>query len=402
VKSAIGTRRLAEAEINTNNRVLWNGALAEGLHPKLYDLNTWAPGRSPSPVTDKRSSESELLMGALTDSSNPLSILPDADVRQVLFDESNGEPKATGVEVHIRVPIASDAVIPDPNGLRIPAGAAVTIHAKTIILSAGALGSPAILLRSDLKNDQIGRGVVLHPSMPILGRFSRPIDGLDGTQASVYIDDHLADRGWALESMSAPPVYAALMSPGSPEHTLEMVESFQHLAGFGVMLIDTPSPENRLTLDENGEPIITYHLSDQDKLRFREGIAEAIRVMFRGGASEVYLPTIEHVLPGHNPAQIEAVRLTDIHEASSAAHHLQYIPNETILTSAHMQATDKMGSSPQNSVVARDFHVWGTRNLYVVDGSIFPTSIGANPMQSIYTFAKIFTERMNGAQEAGD
>jgi choline dehydrogenase-like flavoprotein len=53
-----------------------------------------------------------------------------------------------------------------------------------------------------------------------------------------------------------------------------------------------------------------------------------------------------------------------------------------------------MGASASNSVVSTDFHVWGTKNLYVVDGSVFPTSIGANPMQSIYTFAKIFADRL--------
>jgi len=400
VKAAIGTRQLSESEINTNNRVLWNGALAEGLHPRLYDLNTWPPGESPSPVTDKRSSESALLMGALMDPANPLSMLPDAEVRRVLFEQTAGEPQAVGVEVRIRAPYASDAVLADPNGLRIPSGTTVTIHAQTVILSAGALGSPTILLRSGLQNDPIGRGVILHPSMPILGRFSRDIDALNGTQASVYVADHLTDEGWALESMSAPPVYAALMSPGSPQHSLDMVRAFRHLAGFGVMLIDTPSPENRLTLDENGEPVIDYRLSDEDKERFREGIAEAIRVMFRGGASEVYLPTIEDVLGRPRSGEIRAVTLTDPDQADVAARNLQFTPNETILTSAHMQATDKMGSSPKDSVVGQDFHVWGTRNLYVVDGSIFPTSIGANPMQSIYTFARIFAEGRIGVQEA--
>jgi choline dehydrogenase-like flavoprotein len=68
-----------------------------------------------------------------------------------------------------------------------------------------------------------------------------------------------------------------------------------------------------------------------------------------------------------------------------------------MVTSAHMQATDKMGASPSDSVVGSDFHVWGTSGLYVVDGSVFPTSIGANPMQSIYTFAKIFADRMTAA-----
>jgi choline dehydrogenase-like flavoprotein len=87
--------------------------------------------------------------------------------------------------------------------------------------------------------------------------------------------------------------------------------------------------------------------------------------------------------------------LTNIRQAESAAERLQFIPNETILTSAHMQATDKMGVNPRDSVVGRDFHVWSTCNLYVVDGSVFPTSIGANPMQSIYTFAKIFADKMS-------
>ena len=59
-----------------------------------------------------------------------------------------------------------------------------------------------------------------------------------------------------------------------------------------------------------------------------------------------------------------------------------------------MQSTNKMGSSEASSVVSRDFRVWGTKNLYIVDGSVFPTSIGANPMQSIYTFAKIFADRI--------
>jgi choline dehydrogenase-like flavoprotein len=229
--------------------------------------------------------------------------------------------------------------------------------------------------------------------MPVLGKFDHVIDALKGTQASVYVDDHLVDRGYALESMSAPPEYAAVMSPGSAAHMFQMVRSFRELAGFGVMLIDTPAPQNRLLLDENGEPRIDYALSDADKARFRLGVAEAIRIMFKAGAKEVYLPTTEDVLSHPHEAQFEATVLTDIAEADLAAKNLGFFPNQTILTSAHMQATDKMGSDPANSVVGRDFHVWGTQSLYIVDGSIFPTSIGANPMQSIYTFAKIFADR---------
>jgi choline dehydrogenase-like flavoprotein len=385
IKSAVGTRVLSESEINVNNRVLWEGAKLAGLHPSLYDLNTYPPGGSPYPVTDKRSSESQLVLGALQDTVNPLGMIADADVRRVLFDVNR---RAIGAELRMRAPITHPGVIPDINGFHLPEGATATIHARNVILSAGALGSATILLRSGVRNDEIGRGVVLHASMPIMGLFDRIVDALTGTEASVYVSDRLISDGYALESMSDQPLYAALMSPGPPMHTFEMVRSYRHLAGFGVMLIDTPSPDNRITLDKDGEPIIDYVLSAPDKVRFRRGVAEAVRIMFLAGAKQVFLPTTEDVLgDGVSP-----VVLTNSNQADAVEKNLRFIPNQTIVTSAHMQATNKMGSSEANSVVSRDFRVWGTANLYVVDGSVFPTSIGANPMQSIYTFAKIFAD----------
>jgi choline dehydrogenase-like flavoprotein len=396
VKHMIGTRTLSEKEINLNNHALWDGAKLSGLHPKLYNLNTYAPGESPSPVTDKRSAERQLLIAALEDRDNPLGMVPDADVRRVLFEGEDDNRRAVGVEVRMRATFSEVGVIADPNNLKLAAGETFTVHANTVILCAGALGSPTILLRSGLKNDQVGRGVILHPSMPIMGRFDHHIDVLTGTEASVYVDDHLTDRGYAFESMADQPLYAAIMSPGSALHSYEMIKNFRNLVGFGVMLIDTPQSTNRVLLDEDGAPEIDYTLSDADKHRFAEGIAEAIRIMFRAGAKEVYLPTTEAVFGNEGIAtELRPQTLTSSDQAALVEKNLQFIPNRTLITSAHMQATNKMGSTPQDSVVAQDFHVWGTRDLYVVDGSIFPTSVGVNPMQSIYTIAKIFADHWN-------
>lgn len=395
VKAAIGTRVVAESEINPNNRVLWSGAKLAGLHPKLYDLNTYPPGRSPYPVTDKRSGESELILEALLDAQNPLSLLPDADVRRVLFEDQGGARKAVGVEIRMRAAIQQTGTIPDLNNLHPAPGQLVTLHARHVILSAGALGSPTILLRSGIANDEIGRGIVLHVSMPVMGLFEQTIDALSGTQASVFVDDKLIGDGYAFESMSAVPLYAALMSPGPPMHTFEMVRNYRHLAGFGVMLIDTPSRENRITLDSQGEPLINYALLEADKIRFRRGVAQAVRMMFFAGAKEIYLPTTEDLLRTSNQAgDFSPVVLTRIDQADLIENNLRFIPNRTIVTSAHMQATNKMGLDPKQSVVSTRFRVWGTEELYVMDGSVFPTSIGANPMQSIYTFAKIFADEL--------
>jgi choline dehydrogenase-like flavoprotein len=58
-----------------------------------------------------------------------------------------------------------------------------------------------------------------------------------------------------------------------------------------------------------------------------------------------------------------------------------------------MMGANKIGSSPSNSVVGPNQQVWGVESLYIIDASIFPTSVGANPMQTIYTTAKIFVDR---------
>jgi len=207
----------------------------------------------------------------------------------------------------------------------------------------GALGSPAILLRSKVPNDQIGRGAVLHASMPVLGKFDHTVDALVGTQASVFVDDFLISRGYALESMSAEPLYAGIMAMGPAKYSLDMIMSYRNLGGFGLMLIDTPSPNNRVRLNADGEPEVEYTLSDADKARFRQGVAEAVRIMFRAGAKQVFLPTNEDILGENSSGRLQPLALTDIRQADAVEKNLEFIPNRSIVTSAHLQATNKTG-----------------------------------------------------------
>ena len=96
---------------------------------------------------------------------------------------------------------------------------------------------------------------------------------------------------------------------------------------------------------------------------------------------------------------MRGVYLSDIAQADLVEQHLDFVPNRTVLTAAHIQAADKIGPSPDIAVVSTRQRVWNVitgeevSNLYVMDSSIFPTSVGANPMQTIYTFAKIFAAR---------
>ena len=61
---------------------------------------------------------------------------------------------------------------------------------------------------------------------------------------------------------------------------------------------------------------------------------------------------------------------------------------------AHLIGGCRMGTSPENSVVARDHRVWAVPNLLVADGSVCPTQGSANPALTIMALASRLAERL--------
>ncbi|UWZ83656.1 GMC oxidoreductase [Occallatibacter riparius] len=416
VRNAIATREVTQCELNRDNRVLWDGAVGLGVNPSLYHLNRFQSDLSPSPVTCKRDAARQLIVGAMGVPENPLAVIPDVSVQDVLFapDGPDGSVRASGVSLVANVPWTTYGnTIVDPCQLGLPQGFTVTINARNVILSAGTIGSARILLNSAkntpaVDNPRIGRGLIMHPSFPLIGRFNETINLLDGLDSATFLDAFGVAPGFIFETMSGLPAYGALLIPGSGEQVYNRITQFNQSAGFGVMLVDTPSDDNRVRLDSDGSVVLDYALSEGDKQRFRTGVALAIRMMFLAGAYEVIIPSNENFLGADNFDPMTGVYLTSIEQADMVETNLQFIPNRTLLTSAHLQASNKSGSSAATSVVSARQRVWNVQtqqeipNLYVMDSSIFPTSVGANPMQAIYTFAKIFSERLiQGLDEPG-
>jgi hypothetical protein len=409
IRDDIGTRELSESELNRDNLVLWNGAKAFGVDPLLYHLNRFPEGRSPSPVDDKRDASRQLLLPAIQDPTNPLSLVPDADAVDLLFDGSD-PPRATGVRFVAQAPWTDQKnTIVDPCKLGIPPGTTVTIRADNVVVAAGTIGSARLLLRAAGANptvldngpgSQIGKGLVMHPSLPIIGVFEEEIDLLQGLDSATHVDAFGPTPGFIYETMSGLPAYGALLVPGRGEDVYRIISQFQNSAGFGLMRIDSSAPTNCVRLNADGVNVdLDYVLTDEDKQQMQLGTAIAIRMMFLAGAKTVVIPSNENVLdlPDYRPTH--PLFLTDPAQADLVEQHLEFVPNRTLLTSAHLQGTNKMGADPASAVVSTKQRVWSASgqeipNLYVMDSSIFPTSVGANPMQSIYTFARIFSERL--------
>lgn len=342
VVDQLGTRPVDPSEINANNRVLWDGARALGLEPELYHLNTWR--HSPYPATDKRSPVECLLLPAVKDGAG---LLTDTEVTRI-----------DGTELQLSTRTPWPGAWKDPSGLDLHGH--YRLKARRVLLCAGALGTAALLQKSGIP---CGSGVVLHPSIPVVGVYDHPIRNWEGTPASVFV----ARPDFILEAMSGGPEYVANLIMTFPSRTHELMRDYPNMAGFGVMLVDQARPENQVRADGT----LDYDLSPTDRNRLADGVDLAIRIHFAAGAKRVLLPTREI------PCVIERGE-------KWGRVHLE--PGTTLVSSSHIQGSCKIGQ-----VVNQHGQVLGHPDLYVLDSSLFPESVGVNPMQTIYTVAYLLS-----------
>jgi len=256
------------------------------------------------------------------------------------------------------------------------------VDAKLVLVCAGAIESPALLLRSAHPDpaDRIGRGLVLHPSFPMVGRAPFEVAGHKGIEGTMYADHFAASDGFYFECLFWHPLYGAAVLPGFVAAHFEMMLAFRRLFGFGAMLVDESADDNRVVL-EGTRAQIRYRLTESDAARMRKAAKIGVEILFAAGAEEAWLASEEALGP---------LPSAHFHDASQAVHTqaLRFLPHRTTLTSAHPQSTLKMGADPARSVLNARGETHAVPNVVVCDSSAFPTSCGANPMIAIMTMAR--------------
>jgi choline dehydrogenase-like flavoprotein len=72
-----------------------------------------------------------------------------------------------------------------------------------------------------------------------------------------------------------------------------------------------------------------------------------------------------------------------------------YEIGKVMVSTAHQMGGCAMGDDPARSVVrSEDLRHHRIENLHVIDGSVFPTSLGVNPQESIYGLARLMATRL--------
>jgi choline dehydrogenase-like flavoprotein len=259
-----------------------------------------------------------------------------------------------------------------------------TVRARRATIAAGgAFGTPELLQRSGLGGRQVGRNLHIHPACWVGARYGEEVRGWDGVMQSYYVDEWEA-TGILLEATFTPLAFGGAWLLGAGESHQRAMLDFGHVGSIGVHLCDESS--GRVGLGAEGSLRASYRLlkSDADKLAF--GIARAAEVHFAAGASEVY----------PNIARVGVLRPGDLAAFEATA----FKPSELRLEAFHPMGTTRIAADPRQGACAIDGSVNGTRDLYVADASLFPTSVGVNPMMTIIAFAKQIARGVAGGGSA--
>ena len=337
-------------------QVAFYGASIAAGYPDCPDHNhPDSEGIGPTPLNNPNGIRISTALGYLDQGRHRLNltIRPNCLVNRIVFEGT----RATGVEVE-------------------SGGEKFVVEGEEIILSAGAIGSPHILMLSGVgpaahlsslgipvvaDRPGVGQNLRDHPTVYVTWRTKErfPLDGLaPRTQLMLRYTALESDlRNDMRISMQA---YATgRVNQGGDRMVplgIRMINSIYLAVGAGELRLASADP--------TVQPILEYHFLEEDFDRKR--LRESVRIAVNLGEHEDFKDIIE-----------ERVEPTDADLVSDEA--LDRWMMREVSTSQHISCTCKMGSASDPMAVVDQYgRVHGLTGLRVVDASIMPDCVRAN------------------------
>jgi choline dehydrogenase-like flavoprotein len=269
-------------------------------------------------------------------------------------------------------------------------------EADLFILACGAVETARLLLLSKsgrfpngLGNgsDLVGRNVTFHEYSAAVGTYEDPVYAWAGggyVSAATfqhYEHDesrHFVSGGQISATGVGIPLPINWHMPGAPNWGAEAKKIdrnyFNHSLAVSMLLHDVPRHDNRVDLDDR--TVDAWGLP-------------AARVTLKPHKNDL------------DEGRYLIDRCADILEASGARSVTKVYADRISGNCSHQHGTARMGNDPDTSVLDRWCRAHEVSNVYVVDGSPFPTGTGANPTLTIMANAwrvaeKIIAERGRG------
>ena len=253
------------------------------------------------------------------------------------------------------------------------------IDAKAVVVCAGAVNSPALLLRSGFGRilPRLGRGFTCHPALIMVAKHSQPITNTVGHPKSFYLDQFAESDHFLLETCMYFPFITAKAMVGFGEEHSRFMRAFPRLQMILVLACDEVDDHNRVTVDGDGRPVVHYRFTPEAIHGLVQGAITAAKISFAAGAVRAHVPV------AHSPT----VERADRERLDQIAENAEFKPGKLSISAAHLQGGCAMGSGPEDSVTDSYGRVHGVPWLYVADSSLFPNSLEINPYLTIMALA---------------
>ena len=261
------------------------------------------------------------------------------------------------------------------------------IAVDKVVLAAGSLNTPKILLNSGYRNKHLGQHLKLHPVSGVAGKFSEEQKPWAGTMQGIYSDDNLFMKdnyGYLLEGLPMHPSLFFPFFPNNNDNFEDFIKSYNYWSGSIVLTSDKSSGS---IINKNPQHLWDYNLNDFDHSNLLHGLENLVRANYLAGAEEIMVaasPTM-HWKKSSN---------VNIEDFINKIRAIKNEPFRILLGSAHQMGTARINPNPEQGVVGLDGKVHGLENVYIVDASTFPRCSGVNPMISIQSMSHFLMSKI--------
>lgn len=296
-----------------------------------------------------------------------------------------------------------ECVALDAPGVR-PTGKRVRLRAPEVVLAAGAIQSPALLLRSKVADphERIGKRTFLQLHNYSLSYMRQDIQPFFGAPQSIYCYEHTfregvtGRAGFNMEVVGAQPVVSMMFWKGMGSSLADYAKHLPRLHILVSQIRDGFSEDSQggvVKLRSDGGGVLDYPLTAFIEDGIRRSYLAMAECQFAAGAESVH------------PASSDARAYRSWSDARAGITSLKLRSPNVYVNSTHPLGGCAMGSDPRSSVVRADGRHHHLENLTVLDGSVFPTSLGVNPQETIYALsarnATSLAERITGTAASG-
>lgn len=236
----------------------------------------------------------------------------------------------------------------------------VRVRARTVVLAAGAVHTPSLMLISRVPDPHrtIGDQLRLQPTSVLVGRFAQDLPaGRD-----VVTGFQQAEEGRHVLSMS--PLPLGTVCSGLPAWDGELSRLLDRPRAAACVAVTVRDQRTGWVVPlADGRPVIRYELAPPDRRALAAGLADAARALFAAGAREV---VTSHGVPTVLRGEGDLGLLERRH----------YRACDLALYSTSPLGTCAMGGDPEVSVADSRGRVHGIEGLYVADASLVPAAPG--------------------------